>query len=70
MNPESSGLGCVGFFYCLQASFFNRETGRELQNAMDFVETNFTRWANYWVGVAVLAALFAATLISFRFIFG
>jgi hypothetical protein len=36
---------------------------------MDLIESNFTRWANYWVGIAALMALVAAALTAFLFIF-
>jgi hypothetical protein len=36
---------------------------------MDFVETNFTRWANYCVGIIVLLTLFSAALVSFHLLF-
>jgi hypothetical protein len=36
---------------------------------MELFETNFARWANFWVGLAVLAALFIATSIALRFAF-
>jgi hypothetical protein len=36
---------------------------------MDLIESNFTRWANYCVGIVVLAVLFTAISIALRFIF-
>jgi hypothetical protein len=36
---------------------------------MDLIENNSTRWANYWVGIAVLAGLLTATLLTLRAIF-
>ncbi len=36
---------------------------------MDVIETSFARWADYYVGLAVLAALWAAGWIALEFIF-
>jgi hypothetical protein len=36
---------------------------------MDLIETNFTRRANYWVGVAVIAMLSVTAWLAVQFIF-
>jgi hypothetical protein len=38
------------------------------QGNVDIIESNFTRWANYYVGIAVVAALCAAAFFAVGYI--
>lgn len=36
---------------------------------MEVLKTELNRWINFYVGIVVLAALYAAAIVAFRFIF-
>lgn len=66
MNPNAMTL-----LICLAAGvgLFDFSMDQIPPDNMELMETNCTRWANYWVGVAVLAGLLTATLLALRAIF-